>query len=74
MYPSRIDPQGCDPLAERGDNRSGGRVRDEEVADELPTRLRVIPFLAVGRGLRPEELFDTVAHDFFFAGGLQHIL
>jgi integrase len=29
----------------------------EKVADELPARFRVIPFLAVGCGLRPEELF-----------------
>ena len=29
----------------------------EKVADELAPRFRVIPFLAVGCGLRPEELF-----------------
>jgi integrase len=29
----------------------------EKLADELPARLRIIPILAVGCGLRPEELF-----------------
>ena len=35
----------------------------EKVADELAPRFRVIPFLAVGCGLRPEELFGLHRSD-----------
>ena len=45
----------------------------DEVAAELPVRLRVIPYLAVGCGLRPEELFGLHRSDVDRTNGVLRI-
>lgn len=45
----------------------------ERVADELPARLRIIPILAVGCGLRPEELFGLHRSDVDRVNGVLRI-
>jgi integrase len=45
----------------------------EKAADELPARLRIIPILAVGCGLRPEELFGLHRSDVDRVNGVLRI-
>jgi integrase len=45
----------------------------EQVADELDPRYRAIPFVAVGCGLRPEELFGLHRTDVDREAGLLHV-